>query len=1529
GYKMKIYLYLKNKILAFALPQKISGNFNFDEYANEEAKLINIAAIDGQWYIYSTNDVSILSNGMVLARTPLEKDKYYVVKRGNQEYILFATEAFDASFLPYRYTAQSTMVIGNDNSSSVRYSCPYIKGVAAKIRMSENYITVDTKEVPVYRNNIALPLKTDNNLLKSGDVINIYGLKIMFLNGFILINNPCGGMTCNTATCRLSSYDIPYGNVPQDREIRDTDLYSKDDYFSKAPRVKRMITTKEITLSPPPKQEKESEMPLILTVGPMLTMGVVSLVMFLNTLGKLSSGQATIAQVWPSLVSSLAMIASTLLWPTLTKIFNKTLKFRRKRELINKYSRYLNTKREELTKEQKLQSEILVENLIPTKECLNIIQGANARFWDKRIEQSDFLEVRLGTGKQKLDVKINYPEEGFTIDEDDLKKKADELIEEFKYLYDVPVGYSLYKNKITALMGDMEKCYHMISNIILQLITFYSYEDIKLVVITNPLNEGHWEYVRFLNHCFSNDKQMRFFSSTTEGSKRLCDYLYAELQNRIALTEDGPKLFKPYYIILTDDYSQIKRYTFAKTVTELDENLGFSLVILENRMSKLPSKCNNFITAGANTIDILTNSFTEQESLSIHDEIDTTIDMMAVARKLSNIPIEFEEGTKQLPESITFLEMERVGRVEQLNIMNRWDTNDSTTSLKAEIGVDSEGDLMYLDLHEKFHGPHGLIAGMTGSGKSEFIITYILSMAINYSPDDVAFILIDYKGGGLAGAFENKTTGIMLPHLAGTITNLDKAEMDRTLVSIDSEIKRRQKIFNKARDDLGESTIDIYKYQRFYKEGRLTEPIPHLFIICDEFAELKSQQPEFMDNLISVARIGRSLGIHLILATQKPSGVVNDQIWSNTKFRVCLKVQDASDSKEMLKRPEAASIRETGRFYLQVGYDEYFALGQSAWCGARYFPSEKIIKQVDKSINFIDDTGNIIKNVQSGNNIKIEAQGEQLSAIMNNIIEIAKLSNKKAKRLWLNDIDPLILVDALENKYDIKHTKYDVQATIGEYDAPEKQEQNCLVFNLAKDGNTVIYGNDETERESILNAMIYSICKSHSAKEINIYAIDYGSEQLRTFMSLPQIGGMVFLGDDEGLKNLFKLIMEEIKSRKKLFVNYGGSFENYNSKSENKLPQILFIINNYESLTEIYNTIYEDIASIGRDCERYGITLILTSNTPSTLGRRVSQCFNNKYALHLTDQSDYYGVFASKSKIKPRDILGRGLASTDGIHEFQTASIVMPEDNLNDFITELSARIKEMDTIVAKPIPALPKKVTFDHIKSAITNLQKVPIGISKDKLNIVKYDFLSYPATTIASNKLANIDSFMDSLLEIFLNFKDLTIFFFDPTSALPSAKNKTLENRKVNYFDKDFDELLDRFITIEENPEYKSYQKIYIFYGLEKIKAKVNTSKLEKLFNDVKSSDSSRIVIADSSKSLKTMDLDVWYSKIKNNTEGIWIGKGFAEQQNFRISKITKEMNENYANNYGFSITEANAELIKLIDFNDLQKEDEEDEQ
>ena len=468
-------------------------------------------------------------------------------------------------------------------------------------------------------------------------------------------------------------------------------------------------------------------------------------------------------------------------------------------------------------------------------------------------------------------------------------------------------------------------------------------------------------------------------------------------------------------------------------------------------MTNFPDQCTSFIDLSLitsnNFMGEVKNNLDINNSLQFNIDFSYVIDYEKCVGVLANTPIDIKSDNEgKLPLKIGFLEMYDVGRVEQLNSPARWSGNNPVLNLSAPVGVGRNGELITIDLHEKYHGPHGLIAGMTGSGKSEFIITYILSMALNYSPYEVQFILIDYKGGGLAGAFENKLTGVKLPHLVGTITNLDANEIKRSLASIESELKRRQALFNKAREISGESTVDIYKYQKMFRQGILTDPVSHLFIICDEFAELKNQQPEFMEQLISTARIGRSLGVHLILATQKPSGVVDPQIWSNTRFRVCLRVQDTSDSNEVIKKNDAAFLKQTGRFYFQVGYDEVFTIGQAAYAGGTYVPSDNIKKDVDSSVDFINNIGYVTRKVDTKPKVNVVANnnGEELSNIVKYLSNLAKEQNIKCKQLWMPKLPPIILVDSLREKYSFKKNSFILNPIIGEYDVPNKQEQNVL-----------------------------------------------------------------------------------------------------------------------------------------------------------------------------------------------------------------------------------------------------------------------------------------------------------------------------------------------------------------------------------------------------------------------------------------------------------------------------------------------------
>jgi len=1519
---MRISLFLVEGIIDFYLPSEISGSFSFDA-DDTESKLINVEARNGQWVLYSTSDVRIGDNNNFVDSIILVPNSFYVLKRDNQTHLVYVSNIRTSNTLTYKYGTNLNLTIGNSDTCNFKYNCPYLTNTTILLNIKNNQLYLQKQgNAIVYINKKAI--KENPQVINVGDELQIYGLKIWVLNGVFFVNDDGNRLAINIAESNgVVSYVFPLEEPIQDQEVKDIDLYNKDDYFSKSPRIRRVVETKKIKLSSPPKEGESQEMPLILVIGPMLTMGAVSGVTLMNTVSKIGSGEATLEQSWPQLITSGIMLISMLVWPMVTQFYNRITKKRKKRHIIKKYTKYLNEKREELKKESQLQKNILLENLLTVDECINIIKHRSINFWDKRTDQSDFLMARIGLGNVPLDADIQYPDEEFTIDESEIKKKADELVEEFKYINNVPVGYSFYDNRTTAIMGGRFKAVNFMHNILLQLITFYSYEDLKIVVFTNEHNKKEWDYLKYLNHCFNNERSFRFFASDSESIKNVSEYLSFEINNRLNQSQqNNDNQFKPHYLILVDDYDKVKRQEFIKTITESDLNLGCSLIIVENKLSNLPSKCSNFITLGEKTSGVLKNSYEKQEQTSFSDEIHYNLNMMSLVKILSNIPIEFQDGIKDLPNSIAFLEMEKVGKVEQLNILNRWKINDSTTSLKAEVGVDEQGDLMYLDLHEKYHGPHGLIAGMTGSGKSEFIISYILSMAVNYSPDDVSFILIDYKGGGLAGAFENKVTGTILPHLAGTITNLDKAEMDRTLVSIDSEIKRRQKIFNEARDQLGESTIDIYKYQRFYKEGRLSKPVPHLFIICDEFAELKSQQPEFMDNLISVARIGRSLGVHLILATQKPSGVVNDQIWSNTKFRVCLKVQDESDSREMLKRPEAAALKQVGRFYLQVGYNELFALGQSAWCGAKYYPSEKIVKQVDKSINFIGDFGNPIKSIQAGGGIKIEAQGEQLAAIMRSIIGVSKDANKKARKLWLDNIPEIILVNDLEQKYSIIKQPYKVEAIIGEYDAPEKQEQGIVKYNYLEDGNTIIYGNDGTERELLLNTIIYSTAKNYSADEVNFYIIDYGSESLGKYAALPQVGGIVVAGEDEKYHNLLKLIKEELQTRKKLFMDFGGEYQNYIKNSQTKLPVKVIIINNYDSLYETYQEIYEEFPDLVRDSERYGIVYIFTANAINSVQNKISQNFHNVYAFKLKDSSDYASIFGTRTKLVPREINGRGLLNNNGIHEFQTASIVASDDELNEYLQSFIQMQKQVNKSKAGRIPTLPDIIRINDIQEEISTLNNVPIGISKKELEVCVVDYLANLGNIISSNKLANTKKFVLSLFEVLKSIPNTSLMIFDPLKLL--CLNKELY---PNYYTDKLDQVLDSITEyIQKLIDAKSQANgVILIYGLNKFISKVNdNSKIQNLCQLIKDYEKISLIVVDDGAKIKGYAFESWFTSIFNTSEGLWIGRGIADSSLLRLSNVTRDMTKDLKNNMGYYVNEGMATLIKLIDFLSKDEDD-----
>ena len=1506
---MKLFIADNCRLTKFNLPKEVQESFliTYKPYDSKKEYTISIESNDNNWVFKSNGLVNLIQNGSIALDAILSDYSTHQLEiAGDKEpKFLYCIPSIEQNLTDINTFGIQTITIGNNNNCNIFYANNIFPDCYATISNQNGESIITTSSNGIYLNGI----EVKQSSLKIGDVIFLHGLKIIYMGNFLRINNPLNSVIINGLQGYSGLQMIDNSNYEKiNSEELDIDLYQDEEYFYHTPRIKEFITKSHVVINDPPAPEKDNSLPFLLSMGSSLTMAASSLISSYTVIYSLKSGTQSMSSVIPSLMMCVIMLFGSVLMPKLTSQYQKKQKKKREELRQNKYGKYLEEKETEIKTILNKQTNILKENYPDAKTCYGIITNKNKKLWERNIQDDDFLSLRLGVGDDDTQLEIEAPQKVFTLEEDNLRERVFSIVDASKKLKNVPILTNLKQQKITSIICEINDKKGYVNNLIMQLIAMQSAVDLKIVFLTDNLNEDY-EYMKYLPHLWSEDKKVRFYANSLSEMKTISEYLEKELKDRKEKIKDNKNNleaekkieenkeymnFSTYYLIVTDHYKKTKDLSIINDILKVDKNIGFSMLIIDDNLKDVPTECQNFIYVKEKGSHLIESKEDNNVIKDFELEPILNYDMNYISGYLSNIPISAKQGASELPKSLNFLEMYNVSKIEQLNILNRWKENDPTISLKVPIGVHADRDLFILDLHEKAHGPHGLIAGSTGSGKSEFIITFVLSMAINYHPEEVAFVLIDYKGGGLAGAFENREKGISIPHLAGTITNLDVSEMNRTLVSINSELKRRQSEFNKARDSLGEGTIDIYKYQRFYREGKVKEPIPHLFIISDEFAELKSQQPDFMDELISTARIGRSLGVHLILATQKPSGVVNDQIWANSKFKICLKVQDRSDSMEMLRRPEAASIKETGRFYLQVGYDEYFDIGQSGWSGAKYVPSDRVIKKVDDTIEFIDNLGNVYKVVSGDEDKKIqktEDLGEQLTNIVKYIVDLAKKQNIKTKMLWLSSIPDKIYVEGLKVKYNYEARPYYINPVIGEYDNPSSQYQGILTLDLTGVGNTAIYGMVGSGKENLLTTIIYTTCMDHSPDEVNFYILDFGAETLKIFSKYPHVGGVATIDDVDMITNLVNMLLQEQARRKNLFTDYGGNYKDYINESGNKLPLITIVINGYDVMNENLPRLEDAIFPLLREGSKYGMVFIATTSINNGVGYRVAQMFLNIISLQQKNDDAYRDITGCPRGLSIKRFFGRGVISRNKTgYEFQTAYI-SNKDKINETIRSSAIKLQEKYKTRALKIKTLPNVVNLNQIIEETTGLDHVAIGINKATLNTCFYNFDNLPVTMVLSSKIFDNFGFINALVNQFSTLDNVLTTVVDATGLFNKQYDGVTVYREI--FDDAF-----KNVIMEVNKEGKDTNKrVFVFLGLGVIKQKLSPTGVklyDLLFTNISRFKNSKIILIDDYIPFQNLELESWYNDVIVDTNGIWLGESPSEQNAINLSNLTREQKE-----------------------------------
>ncbi len=909
--------------------------------------------------------------------------------------IVKQTEDYFSVYKKYRLKEDAVVTIGSSVECDISYGSNLVTKRHARIRVNRDAGYFEDLGSPngSFVNNLRV---NGGILLSFGDCIDIYGLRIVFLGNMLAVNSSeCGANVKKTTLSPAVVEAEPVESVLKHKLMKS---------FHRSPRHIPKIDSEPIGIDESPQPKFLDQPSILMTVAPTLTM-VLPMILgsALMIYASNAEGHGTGLYLYSGLITALSSALIGTIWAFVNMREARKKYTAEEAKRNQKYREYLQ-KKEELIKEKYNRNAMAMrERYKAADECCSYTAGS-AELWNRNPNQTDFLYARLGMGDVDFQAEIKVPDEKFTLIDDELAELPARIKKNYAVLHNVPVCIDLLKEQLVGIVGgrNIQGAVDVALSITAQIAANISYTDAKLVIIYDAKKtdlSSSWEFAKWLPHVWNETNTFRYVASNKEEAS---DVFY-EISKKIrALQENSEysrtekKIPKPYYIVVLANPEVLEGELVSKYILNPEPSFGITTLYMTENYEDLPNACELVIENSPEFQGIYRVTDDLEDRVSVKFDPVAPALLERLAANIANIEVREVEAGGDVPNSLTFFDMYGINTLAELNVIERWKKNRTYESMKALIGEKSGGARCYLDVHEKYHGPHGLVAGTTGSGKSETLQTYILSMAINFSPDDIGFFIIDYKGGGMGNLFTD------LPHMIGQISNLSGNQIRRALVSIKSEKDRRQRIFNEY------GVNNINSYTKLYKNNEAKIPVPHMFIVIDEFAEMKRDEPDFIQELVSVSQVGRSLGIHLIMATQKPAGTVDDNIWSNSRFKLCLRVQDRQDSVDMLHRPDAAYITQAGRCYMQVGNDELFELFQSGWSGAPY--SEDAAEMKTETAKMLSLNG--IPALE-GNRAKIERKQEKKRQWIRSLMEIIHQTEKEMGKALPEIVTDNMLKDQL------------------------------------------------------------------------------------------------------------------------------------------------------------------------------------------------------------------------------------------------------------------------------------------------------------------------------------------------------------------------------------------------------------------------------------------------------------------------------------------------------------------------------------
>ena len=904
----------------------------------------------------------------------------------------------------------------------------------------------------------------------------------------------------------------------------------------------------------------------------------------------------------------------------------------------------------------------------------------SVRLWERRSDHDDFLHLFAGIADidWRPPVKDSHQEH---------PPEVDELLDSQR-LSAAPVGVDLSDGGVVGIVGDRAACLAVARSLVCQAATHQGPADLTIGVFVDPGREADWEWSKWLPHTRNRRSGggARWLSARREESDSLLRALAAgAATGTVLVVLDSDVLTEgtdaPARTLLQPPLGRMHSF-------EREETVPVAGVVIAPSVDRLPWACNTIVELASNEGDGAV--LRPQQSEAVSDVLLAGLSVESARRCARDLAC-FDDpdlvvAGAGLPDGARLLPLLQLDRIDADSIRKRWHQNGNVPAPETPLGVTEDG---LFTLNMVRDGPHGLVAGTTGSGKSELLRTLVSGLAVSTDPTYLTFVLVDYKGGA---AFDECSR---LPHTVGMVTDLDEQLGERALRALEAELHHRERVLRRAgADNLGE-----------YLARGGPEPLPRLVVVIDEFATMAAELPDFISSLVGIAQRGRTLGVHMILATQRPSGAVNDNIRANTNLRIALRVQDAADSIDVIGSKDAAELSRSrpGRAYVRLGPDEIVPI-QAALVTC--VTDEEDDAAVDVApFRF----GPTVREPGTGGPVE-ETAASDLTRLVDAIAEANDAEGiPPPRRPW---------PDPLPSRLDLAELMAGAEAepastaVVALADDPGRQAQYPVGWDLTQ-GNLLLFGIPGSGTTSTLVSLALSLASKLPPDHLELYALDFGVGELAPLERLPHTGSVILAGDRERQARLVRHLRAELERRRS---SRGGQV------------RTVVLIDNFSAMRAEFDDvdgleIMDELARVFADGPEVGISFALVADRVNAVPGGLASLTTQKWLFRLADPSDYSFVGLNHKHV-PHATPGRAVMAATK----QQIQVGLPSPSVDDAVSSAIARHRKASrrrkgSRRAVPIGVLPERVTLDELGEATLEGEPwlIPVGIRESDLTVAR----------------------------------------------------------------------------------------------------------------------------------------------------------------------------------------------------------------